>query len=359
MDDEYIDMIQKMSTRKREVHVGKLLRVIANCDNYTGIPNILNLILAYEDSVAVVEKCNAQVIARIVNYLYALPRNGYRETIELLQYHRTVPVVVMRVFFDHYYHNQWIDHAHFSDECVTSILTKNYVSICVYGKNYNERMVAIMNAENYDKSKVISVTGNEYNRKGRLLYTGSYADKQYNGRGKLYMDDQSYYEGNFEDGKRVGIFELRTERYTLSKDEFCKDKRNGQCIEYFDDSGRIRSISTYVNDVRNGKAQERDGSGALLFSGNYVDGLRSGEGYEFLGPHLCKRGKFIDGILTNWSWQYVATPDMNMDMQNYTYPESYYNFKSQPLSQNEGGKRVITPFATKARGFLCGRERER
>lgn len=50
---------------------------------------------------------------------------------------------------------------------------------------------------------------------------------------------------------------------------------------------------------------------------------------------------------------------MNMDMQNYTYPESYYNFKSQPLSQNEGGKRVITPFATKARGFLCGRERER
>ena len=97
MDDEYIDMIQKMSTRKREVHVGKLLRVIANCDNYTGIPNILNLILAYEDSVAVVEKCNAQVIARIVNYLYALPRNGYRETIELLQYHRTVPVVVMRV----------------------------------------------------------------------------------------------------------------------------------------------------------------------------------------------------------------------------------------------------------------------
>lgn len=355
MDDEYIDMIREMSTRKREVHVGKLLRVIANCDNYTGIPNILNLILEYEDSVETNEEFHIQVIARIVNYLYVLPRNGYRETIELLQYHRTVPFIVTRVFFDHYYHNQWIDHQHFSDECVISIQKKGGKSVCVFGKDIDEREIAAMNGSDYNKDSIVGVVGNEYNRKGRLLYTGCYANKQYNGNGKLYMDDQSYYEGNFEDGKRVGIFELRTERYTLSKDRFSKDKRNGECIEYFDDSGRIRSIAMYVDNVRSGKAQERDGSGALLFSGNYLDGIRSGDGYEFLGPHLCKKGKYVNGTLSNWSWQYVETPGMRQDMQGYSYPESYYSVKSQPLFKNEGGARVVTPFATKSRGFLCER----
>ena len=295
------------------------------------------------------------MIARIVNYLYVLPRNGYRETIELLQYHLTVPFIITRVFFDHYYHNQWIDHSHFSDECVTSILMKNGTPVCVFGKEYDEHMVTMMSRDDYDKGLIIGVTGNEYNRKGRLLYTGSYASKMYNGKGKLYMDDQSYYEGNFEDGKRVGIFERRTERYTLSKDEFRKDKRNGQCIEYFDDSGKIRSIANYLDDVRNGKAQERDGSGALLFFGNYNGGIRNGDGYEFLGPHLCKKGKYVNGVLTNWSWQYLATPDMNPDMQNYKYSENYYSLKTEPLFRKDENTRIVTPFATKLRGFLCGR----
>lgn len=58
MDDEYIDMIREMSSHKREIHVGKFLRVIANCDNYTGIPNIMNLILKYDDSVEMGGECN-------------------------------------------------------------------------------------------------------------------------------------------------------------------------------------------------------------------------------------------------------------------------------------------------------------
>ena len=283
-----------------------------------------------------------------------LPRNGYRETVELLQYHRTVPFALTRVFFDHYYHNQWIDHKHFNDECVLSMQMKTGEIISLFGPQYDPERVRNMSETMFGKN-VVSVVGNEYNRKGRLLYTGCYTNKQYNGLGRLYMDDQSYYEGNFEDGKRVGEFYLRTERYTLSKDVFKQDKRNGRCVEYFDDTGRIRSIATYVNDVRNGDAQERDGSGALLFSGKYVDGVRSGNCYEFFGPHLCKKGQYVNGTLANWSWQYVATPDMPLDMKGYTYPDSYYDIHTQPLVQNTGNTHIVTPFATKKRGFLCGR----
>ena len=195
--------------------------------------------------------------------------------------------------------------------------------------------------------------GNEYNRKGRLLYTGCYSRCNYNGHGKLYLDDQSYYEGTFDNGKRSGEFYLRTERYTLRRDMFRYDQRNGQCIEYFDNSEMERSVAQYVDDRRCGRAREMDGTGGLRFVGVYANNIRDGDGYEYLGPHVCKKMSYKNGVGTMKGWYYNSTPDMPLDMQNYDYRhnEGYYKSDPEPLIlYNEGN---VTPFATKGRAFLC------
>lgn len=203
------------------------------------------------------------------------------------------------------------------------------------------------------------VTGNEYNRKGRLLYTGCYYKCEYNGHGKLYLEDQSYYEGSFVNGKRSGTFYLRTERYTLRKDQFRDDKRNGECIEYFDSSEMERSVAEYKDDRRCGPAREMDGTGGLRFFGSYNNDIRDGDGCEFVGPHLCKKVKYNNGVLSSdWKWGYKETPNMPLDMQNYDY-HSYKPYYTDPIKQiplliqKVNNQEIVTPFAERGRCFLC------
>ena len=210
----------------------------------------------------------------------------------------------VEAFFKHYYHNQWLDHKHFDDERVVKVDIVN--------------------------DKVTGVFGNEYNRKGHLVYTGRYENKLFNGHGKLYNEERCYYEGNFEDGKRSGKFEYHTERYMLSSGSYHADKRQGTCTEFYSNGCR-RSECVYVDDKKNGSASEFDGNGGLLFKGTYVDDVRSGEGYEFLGPHICRRGTYESGKLQNWTWCYMLTPTLPMDMNapGHEYPDAYY--RSTPI----------------------------
>ena len=112
----------------------------------------------------------------MVNYMYKLKKNGFRETVELLTFHSALPAEQTDAFFKHYYHNQWLDHTHFEDELVTEMVRKD--------------------------GKVVAVKGNEYNRKGHLVYTGQYENGVFNGPGRKYDAERNYYEGIFEDGKK-------------------------------------------------------------------------------------------------------------------------------------------------------------
>lgn len=63
----------------------------------------------------------------------------------------------------------------------------------------------------------------------------------------------------------------------------------------------------------------------------------------------------MNGILTSWSWHYLATPYMPLDMQNYDYHSdpSYYTCNPIPLIQKGYGQDYITPFSSRGRAFLC------
>ena len=230
--------------------------------------------------------------------LFKLPYNGFNETVALLKYHETLEERKSRAFFDHYYHNQWINHAHYDDETVMDIVMKS--------------------------GKVARVYGNDYDRKGRLLYTGYYEDKKYNGHGKQFTEDQNYYEGEFSDGKRNGVFELKTERCVLRRDTFVGDKRNGECLEFFSDGKTIRQRCQYKNDKKNGIAYRMTGSGGLLFKGTYTDDVPVGEVYEYLGPSVCKKGTYQNGQLCDSQILYQPNPSCTFDYEHPVYDEAYY-----------------------------------
>ena len=203
--------------------------------------------------------------ARIVNYLYNLPRNGYNETVALLNYHyneyeSTRDKNQIYLFFEHYYNNQWLDHDHKPDE----------------------RMLSVKMQDN----KVVGVYGKEYLRSGHLRYEGLYYKKLYHGQGRLFMPNQDCYSGVFENGKKEGRFSLYNERLLLRQENYLDGKLQGETLEFFND-GKIRSRYNYVGGNKEGEAEIRNGKGGLIFKGTYRHNMLSGTAYEFLGPNVA------------------------------------------------------------------------
>ena len=257
----------------------------------------------------------------MVNSLFELERNGYNETIQLLEYHKESTERELKAFFGNYYHNQWIDHPHFSDETVIEIVDGSD------GIDY--------------------VIGNEYNRKGRMIYTGSYRKGQYDGEGIYFNPDQSYDKGMFDSGKRSGVFETFTDRSIVRRAHYSNNVLNGICTEFYnsldaDGNHRVRAIYNYINGKLCGIGKEYDGYGGLLFKGMFEDGVRNGEGCEYLSAHLCKRGQFRGNNLQNWEWCVKKTPDLDItEIEKYKFSDSYYRDDPIPLLGQDGGNLVI------------------
>ena len=110
---------------------------------------------------------------------------------------------------------------------------------------------------------VIGVIGKEYDRNGRLYYTGNYKDKKFHGEGKMFTDDGGYYQGHFNKGMKNGLFELHTERGIIRTAVFMNDYEHGECIEYFG-NGKIKSITHYHLGKKNGKCIEFAGDGKII-----------------------------------------------------------------------------------------------
>ena len=49
MSDEQCQMILNVRGRQRGINIGRLVKIIALCDNYDGIQTILDQIFAYKD----------------------------------------------------------------------------------------------------------------------------------------------------------------------------------------------------------------------------------------------------------------------------------------------------------------------
>ena len=319
MDDSQCEEIVNFCNIQREVKMGvynslfstlqlqHLLKVLAFCDNYKGHTDLLTIMYRYDSTVVYIGRnLIEQKIARILKCLFMLPKNGYRETLALLTYHEKQSDEFTNAFFEHYYHNQWINHDHFDDETVMEI-------------------------NRQDDGKVVSVFGNAYDRKGRLLYTGFYKDREYHGHGKLYTENQNFYEGTFSNGKREGEFLLKSERYICERASFSNDLRNGICYEYFNDGKTVRSECNYLHGKKNGNALEKSGTGSLLFKGQYKDNVRVGECYVYEGPTICKKGRYVNGVFEQTALCYHPVTKTGFCWDETFYDDVYYNTEPRLL----------------------------
>ena len=229
--------------------------------------------------------------------MFKLQKNGYAEIERLLEYHRERDKVFIDAFFNHYYNNQWYARDPLDDETVMEILHD-------------------------ENGRVIGVIGNEYGRDGRLVYTGGYKNKKYDGEGKLYTELQDYEEGVFSNGKKNGVFVLHSERGIKRKATYVDNLENGEVIEYQNDSVRIRSRCHYIGGRRYGTFYEYAGDGSLFLVERYDNNIHVGDSYEYISSCICKNSG-------NNEYYYHFNPDCDFEYRNPKYNENYYN--TQPI----------------------------
>ena len=220
----------------------------------------------------------------------------------MLNYHLDHEKEEIFIFFDHYYDNQWLDHEHKPDEVVNRVIRQ--------------------------QGQVVGVMGKQYRRSGHLMYCGMYKNGKFDGHGTYYTETQDCYDGSFQKGERVGEFKVFNERSLLRVEHYSGGALNGEVIEYYS-NGEIHSTTIYQNNKKNGPSQIRDGTGALIFWGRYVNDSRAGEGYEFLGANLAYEGQYKDGKFVRGKLVYVPTKINLNDPTKHIFDDDYYQLKSK------------------------------
>ena len=126
------------------------------------------------------------------------------------------------------------------------------------------------------------------------IYIGNYVNKKRNGKGKLILADQSYYEGNFKDGVFNGSGYYRTRNYTY-KGQFIAGKKSGK--------GKLENLTTksiyegeFKNDMKEGYGIEKFNDGSV-YKGYYSQDMKQGQGILTLKKE--KNNSIFEGEFKN------------------------------------------------------------
>ena len=144
--------------------------------------------------------------------------------------------------------------------------------------------------------------GSLYYKNGALCYAGRWKDNRRDGLGVSFRsDDQSVHVGKWENGERIGMDFLFDKDGRLCVIRNSKDgTEEPKTIFCIDNSGTV--ISGLDVDPEDGRGNEFDDEGRLLYTGFHKNGLREGQGtsfypdgrVEFTGQ--WKSGQFADGV---------------------------------------------------------------
>ena len=161
-------------------------------------------------------------------------------------------------------------------------------------KDYNHEAKLIYEGEYLNGEK--SGKGKEYYSNGKIKYEGEFLNGERNGKGKEYSESGLLiFEGEYLKGKRWNG-ELKIFRENMITNELING--NGYIKESFN-SGKIISICTYKNGLKNGKGIEFHNTPFgvyLAFEGEYLNGKRTGKGKEYsYNGKLIFRGEYLNG----------------------------------------------------------------
>jgi len=149
--------------------------------------------------------------------------------------------------------------------------------------------------------------GKEYDENGQLIFEGEYLNKKrWNGKryGRNYVNDEYLgnkliliIEGEYIEGKVNG----KGEEYNgngqlIFEGEYLNGERwKGKGYIYDDYRKRLLFEGEYLNGKKNGKGKEYNKYGGLVYEGEYLNGERNGKGkeYESFQGKLVFEGEYL------------------------------------------------------------------
>ena len=144
------------------------------------------------------------------------------------------------------------------------------------GKEYANNDIIIFEGEYLNGKR--NGLGKEYNEQNELIFQGEYKeDKKWNGKGKEYNEQgELIFQGEFKEGKKWNgkgeIISINDKNkiiiYNITNGEgYIKE------YKYYNSKiGELISEWKYKNGEKNGKVNEYDKYGTLIFSGEYYNG---------------------------------------------------------------------------------------
>jgi len=121
----------------------------------------------------------------------------------------------------------------------------------------------------------------------------------------------------------------------LFEGEYLNGLRNGEGIEY--DLGKISFKGNYLNGLRNGYGTEYNIEGKKIYEGEYLKGLRNGKGKEYYSNQiLLFDGEYLNGIKYGKVKEYY-------DNGNLGFEGEYFNGERNGKGKeyNEDGKIIF------------------
>lgn len=115
---------------------------------------------------------------------------------------------------------------------------------------------------------------------GYSLY--AYKDGQLDGLNVVFSNGKLREIGHWEKGLQNGLFESWTQEGILIDHGLFKDgQRDGETIQYWADSGKLKIKANYRNGKLNGLVEQYYPSGKLQFKHQYVNQLLDGEALDY------------------------------------------------------------------------------
>lgn len=235
---------------------------------------------------------------RIIRYLFNLDDLNFEEFVMLISFSIHHSFSDVKMFFDHYYCNQWKE---------GNSYTGDSIKICEH-----------------------SVYG-EVKKHGTLIYVGYFKDKKYYGNGREYIEGHDILQpkienhelkGWFQNGKKEGCFEYHSDGKGIREERFyLHGKRCGVQTSFYNSNGEKAGIEwekVYYDGEVNGEIRE---CRERYYSkkGCVFNGKESPDTWHFLSPHVCKKES------DPHNYYYLPTPGMMDKIKEYEFGKEYFD----------------------------------
>ena len=118
-----------------------------------------------------------------------------------------------------------------------------------------------------------------YDQSGKLSYDGGYLCRRFHGYGKLIINNNEYYEGDFINGQYCGNGTYLWDKYKLKyTGGWCNSIRNGIGNEYKNDKLIYNGI--WINNMKNGICKKYKNN-IIIFDGIFKNDKKCGYGKEY------------------------------------------------------------------------------